>query len=77
MAKFAVSYVEIYRTTYVIEANSYEDAERKLREKAEDCEIEIDLADDFDHWKTEPSDTFGTKEIPQNRDVSFFNHLEE
>lgn len=77
MAKYAVSYVEIYRTTYIIEAESYEDAEEKLRQKVENCEIEIDLADDFDHWETEPSDTFGTKEIPKNRDVSFYNHLEE
>ena len=75
MKKFAVSYVETYRTTYIVEAKSYEEAEQKLREKAEDCEIEIDLADDFDHWETEPSNTFGTKEIPESRDVSYFYHL--
>ena len=31
MAKFAVSYMEVYRNTYIVEAENYEEAEEKLR----------------------------------------------
>lgn len=77
MAKFAVSYVEVYRNTYIVEAESYEEAEEKLEKRAEDCEIHMDYADDFDSWKVEPSETFGCKPIPENLNVNFFNALED
>lgn len=75
MSKFAVSYMEVYKSTYIIEADTYEEAEEKLREKAEDCTLNIDLEYNFEHWDVTPSNTFGTKEIPESRDVSYFNHL--
>ena len=77
MSKFAVSYMEVYKSTFIIEADTYEEAEEKLRKKAEDCTLNIDLADDFEHWDVTPSDTFGTKAIPEDRDVSYFRHLKE
>ena len=75
MAKFAVSYVEVYRNTYIVEAENYEEAEEKLREAAEECELAE--AEDFDHWDTEPSETFGHESIPENADLSCFSVLEE
>lgn len=77
MAKYAVSYVEVYRNTYIVEADSYEEAEEKLRERAENCDIAIDLADNFDHWEIEPGESFGTREIADDRDVSFYDALED
>ena len=76
MAKFAVSYIETYRNTYIVEAESYEEAEGKLREKAEDYEIEMDFAASFDHWDVEPSDVFGEKDV-SNEDVSYYQELPE
>jgi len=29
MSKFAVSYMEVYKSTYIIEADTYEEAEEK------------------------------------------------
>ena len=78
MKKFAVKYQKILSRTFIVEAESYEEAEEKVREKAENCEIEdTNVIENFDHWDVEPSDTFGTKAIPVDRDVSFFEHLEE
>lgn len=74
MAKFAVSYSEVYRKTYIVEAESWADAEEKLREVAEDSGL--DASDCFDHWDTEPSDTFGCKPIPENADLRCFDILE-
>lgn len=76
MAKFAVSYVETYKNTYIVEADTYEEAEEKLREKAEDCEIEMDFADSFDEWEVMPSETFGKKEISDEY-IDFFKKLPE
>lgn len=75
MAKFAVSYMEVYRNTYIVEAENYEEAEEKLREAAEECELAE--AEDFDHWDIEPSETFGCKSISENYDVSIFEALED
>ena len=75
MAKFAVSYTEVYRKTYIVEAESWEDAEEKLREVAEDSGL--DASDCFDHWDTEPSYIFGCKPIPENCNVNFFSVLGE
>ncbi len=76
MAKFAVSYVETYKNTYIVEADTYEEAEEKLIEKAEDCEIEMDFADSFDEWEVMPSETFGENDV-SNKDVSYYQELPE
>lgn len=76
MAKFAVSYVETYKNTYIVEADTYEEAEEKLREKAEDCEIEMDFADSFDEWEVMPSEIFGENDV-SNKDVSYYQELPE
>ena len=54
MAKlFKVTYIETFKKSYVIEAESQEEAEEKANILAEQCEIPIDNADDFDHWDLE------------------------
>lgn len=37
MKKFAVKYQEILSRTFIVEAESYEEAEEKVREKVENC----------------------------------------
>lgn len=50
---FKVTYKETYIKEYVIEAESQEDAWQKANRLAEDGEIPVDYADDFDHWDIE------------------------
>ena len=64
MAKFAVSYVETYRTTYIVEADNYDEAEEKVRQAAENYDLDCDI-ENFDHWDIEPSERFGTREVPE------------
>ena len=47
-----------------------------MREKAEDCEIEMDFADSFDEWEVMPSETFGENDV-SNKDVSYYQELPE
>ena len=54
MAKlYKVTYTETYVKSYVIEAENAREAEEKANALAEECEIPIDNADDFDHWDLE------------------------
>lgn len=64
MSKYAVEYVETYRKTYLIEADSYDEAVEKMEDVAENVENLMDLADDFDHWEVLPT-AHGEKPIPE------------
>ena len=55
MAKYAVEYVETYRKTYLVEADSYDEAVEKMEDAAENVGNLIDLADDFEHWEVLPT----------------------
>ena len=48
MAKYAVTYEEVYQKTFIIEADSPEEAEEKMEYAAEN--ISLDMDDAFDHW---------------------------
>ena len=50
---YKVTYTETYTKIYVIEAKDQEEAEKKANILAEECEIPIDNAEDFDHWDLE------------------------
>lgn len=70
MAKlFKVTYTETYIKSYVIEAESQEEADKKANALAEECEISIDNADDFDHWDLEVE-----KEITED-EASYYDRL--
>lgn len=66
---FKVRYTETYTKSYVIEAESQEEAEKKANALAEECEIPIDNADDFDHWDLEVG-----KEITED-EASYYDRL--
>lgn len=65
MAKYAVTYIETYSKTYVVETENYEEAEEKVVSVAENTPL-ICLETDFDHWDVLPSDTFGKREISED-----------
>ena len=71
MAKlYKVTYTETYTKIYVIEAENQEEAEKKANALAEECEIPIDNADDFDHWDLEVG-----KEITED-EASYYDRLD-
>ena len=67
---FKVTYTETYTKSYVIEAESQEDAWQKANTLAEECEIPIDNADDFDHWDLEVG-----REMAED-EASYYDRLE-
>ena len=67
---FKVTYRETYTKTYVIEAKNQEEAEKKANNLAEECEIPIDNADDFDHWDLEVG-----REMTEE-EASYYDRLE-
>ena len=67
---YKVTYTETYTKTYVIEAESQKEAEKKANTLAEECEIPIDNADDFDHWDLEVG-----KEMTED-EASYYDRLE-
>lgn len=48
MAKYAVTYEEVYQKTFIVEADSPEEAEEKMEYAAEN--IPLDMDNCFDHW---------------------------
>lgn len=70
MAKlFKGTYTETCTKSFVIEAESQEEAEKKANALAEECKIPIDNADDFDHWDLEVG-----KEITED-EASYYDRL--
>lgn len=51
MAKYAVTYEEVYQKTFIVEADSPEEAEEKMEYAAEN--VPLDMDDYFDHWNIE------------------------
>ena len=49
MAKYAVTYKEVYHRTFIVEADTPEEAEEKMEYAAEN--IPLDMDDCFDHWE--------------------------
>lgn len=75
MAKYAVSYLETYRTTYVVEADNYEEAEEKVRQAAGNYDLDCGI-ENFDHWDIEPSCRFGTRKVPET-EAGYYAELPE
>lgn len=48
MAKYAVTYEEVYQKTFIVEADSPEEAEEKMEYAAENIPLNMD--DCFDRW---------------------------
>lgn len=62
MAKFKVNYTETYTKTFVVEADSAEEAQEKMEYAAENISGLIDTATDFDYWDVEVEREISTEE---------------
>lgn len=62
MAKFKVNYTETYTKTFVVEADSAEEAQEKMEYAAENVSGLIDTAIDFDYWDVEVEREISTEE---------------
>ena len=52
MAKFQVHYTEVYHHTYIVDADTEEEAQEKMESAAENISGLI-TTDDFDYWDIE------------------------
>lgn len=48
MAKYVITYEEVYQKTFIVEADSPEEAEEKMEYAAENLPLHMDGY--FDHW---------------------------
>ena len=69
MTKYAVTYEEVYQKTFIIEADSPEEAEEKMEYAAEN--ISLDMDDAFDHWN------IGTARKPKEVELKYCDLLPE
>lgn len=67
MTKYAVTYEEVYQKTFIVEADSPEEAEEKMEYAAEN--ITLDMDDAFDHWN------IGTAKKASRTDLIFNDPL--
>lgn len=51
MARYAVTYEEVYQKTFIVEADSPEEAEEKMEYAAENIPLDIDDVCCFDRWE--------------------------
>lgn len=53
MAKYMFEYTEVFSRSYVVESETYEEAEEKLHRAAENMILET-TSEDFDHYTIKP-----------------------
>lgn len=75
--RYAVSVREILKRTVVVEAESIDEAIKKVQDAVDADKLLLDL-EDFDERKITPSEYFPCGgEVPDGEDVSFYYHLGE
>lgn len=74
MAKYAIRVEEIIGRTFIVEAESKDDAVQKITNAVENSEISLSAIDDFSERTIAPSENFEDGLVPENRDVSFYEH---
>ena len=74
MNKYAGGYCEILAKTIIDEADTYEEAEEKIRAAVDDYRIVLDM-EDYDESEIRPSLTFGKQAISDGEDISYCEML--
>lgn len=69
MAKYAITYEEIYQKTFIVEADSPEEAEEKMEYAAEN--IPLHMNDNFNHWN------IGSARKPKEVELKYCDPLPE
>lgn len=73
--KFAIRVEEILGRTVIVEAEDIEEAIERVEEACNNDKIFLDGMDDFVERNVYPSDNFKNGIVPEDRDVSFYEHL--
>ena len=77
MKKFAVKYQEILSRTFIVEAESYEQAEEKLKTEITDKGTIVLDYDDYTDNDYLPIEQFGKEPIPENANIEYFDELND
>jgi len=73
--KFAIRVEEVFSRTVIVEAKDVCDAIEIVEKAVNDNEILIDFVNDFAYREVNPSTVFVGGVVPDDRDVSHFEHL--
>lgn len=73
--KFGISVKEVLQRTVIVEAESLDEAIEKVEDAVTRSEIILD-ADDFLDRDIEPSKYFENGMVPEDKDVSYYWHLD-
>lgn len=73
--KFAIRIEEIIGKTVIVEAEDIEEAIERVEEACNNDEIFLDGIEDFVERNVHPSNRFENGIVPEDRDVSFYEHL--
>lgn len=76
MAQYGISVREILKRTVIVDAANLEEAIQKVCDAVERDEILLDV-DDYDDREIVQSEYFEGGKVPENKDVSFYWHIEE
>ena len=74
--KFAIRVEEILGRTVIVNAENLDEAIEKAEEAAEDGTLLLDGIEDYCEREIKPSDVFGSVVVPEDRDVSYYEHLD-
>lgn len=73
--KYAIRVEEVIGRTIIVEAEDIEEAIERVEEACNNDEIFLDGIEDFVERNVHPSDNFENGIVPEDRDVSFYEHL--
>ena len=73
--KFAIRIEEVIGRTVIVEAENLEVAIKKVEEAADNGEFLLDDVEDFVSREVKPSDVFENGIVPEDRDVSYYEHI--
>ena len=73
--KYAIRVEETIGKTIIVEADDLEEAIERVEEACNNDEIFLDGYEDFVERNVKPSEYFKNGVVPEDKDVSFYEHL--
>lgn len=70
MKKFKVNYMEVFERSFIVEADSEEEAMEKMQYAAENIGGLVDV-DNFNHWESE------VERVATENDIKWYDNLPE
>ena len=75
MAKFAIRITETLARTVIVASDDLDEAIQKVGDAVSEDKI-ILTSDDYDEREIAPAEWTDNGKVPENKDVSFYEHLE-